>query len=843
MARQAGSAYIDFTARTTGVVTGMEQARAATRTAARQMKADIHEAQASIALLGEEVGIKLPRHLRSFVAELPGVAEAMSAAFNGAAIVGLGMIAVEQAKKIYEAFEKVREQPEKTAEAFKKLSDQLQLSNVELETANDKLQNTIDKFRGLPENNLKVQLDDAARSALKLSAALEKVNADILKQAQDADVSWFGRYLGEASTKDVTASVSSTLKQIEDATTDFNAKILAARKKNDKDAADASVDEAKKAIQKKYDDEVDSLQKLLTTAQKEQAKGPQKSMYGPPGTQLAGEDQTQRIKDLQTAIQGLQLASINAADGFEALRLGEIQAGETGLSAADQLKKALDAAAKAQEFRDKQRRTAVKEQEADASELAEQSRQLGTFEQEQQKQLLADMKHDEDERKRLYAERVAAAAEAQKTIRAAATQTYENTAEQEAAAVEAGQETNAQRIANLRAAAALELETVKTTIEAEQALYAGNAKQQEVLGQDMIKAVGEYNKQIAQLNREAMSEGIGGALDDLRRKALDTASMMKDIFTQAINGINEQLVNLMTGKKTDFKGMASGIFSSVAKSGLTMAEGKLLGGLGSKRDGSSPQAALYTISADNVKKTGTDILGAAKGSPDPSTSNNSAGSIASSIFGDIISAFIPHATGGPVMPGRAYLVGERGPEPFFPGVSGTIGTNAAMRSAFGGSTTNHLPVYVDARGSNDPAAVNMAVHRAMRSYAPTIIGASAAYQRDMKRRVPSTSNARRKVHRIPTIFKSANWRFTVSFHWTPVRRTRSVRFARSSSSETLLENSSVSDGFYNSRHGAIPEHPERSSTCRICVYQTQRVQRLRQEDREKWSPPQSSPVK
>ena len=84
------------------------------------------------------------------------------------------------------------------------------------------------------------------------------------------------------------------------------------------------------------------------------------------------------------------------------------------------------------------------------------------------------------------------------------------------------------------------------------------------------------------------------------RKALDTASMMKDIFTStAINGINEQLVNLMTGKKTDFKGMASGIFSSVAKSGLTMAEGKLLGGLGSKGAMGHQRriAALYTISA------------------------------------------------------------------------------------------------------------------------------------------------------------------------------------------------------------------------------------------------------
>ena len=52
------------------------------------------------------------------------------------------------------------------------------------------------------------------------------------------------------------------------------------------------------------------------------------------------------------------------------------------------------------------------------------------------------------------------------------------------------------------------------------------------------------------------------------------------------------------------------------------------------------------------------------------------------------------AEGGPVKGGKSYLVGERGPEMFSPGVSGTITPNHAM-----GSTTS-VVVNVDASGSS-----------------------------------------------------------------------------------------------------------------------------------------------
>jgi len=53
------------------------------------------------------------------------------------------------------------------------------------------------------------------------------------------------------------------------------------------------------------------------------------------------------------------------------------------------------------------------------------------------------------------------------------------------------------------------------------------------------------------------------------------------------------------------------------------------------------------------------------------------------------------ANGGPVSSGQTYMVGERGPELFVPGRSGTIVANDKM----GGGSTN-VVVNVDASGSN-----------------------------------------------------------------------------------------------------------------------------------------------
>ena len=64
------------------------------------------------------------------------------------------------------------------------------------------------------------------------------------------------------------------------------------------------------------------------------------------------------------------------------------------------------------------------------------------------------------------------------------------------------------------------------------------------------------------------------------------------------------------------------------------------------------------------------------------------------------------ATGGPVSPGRAYLVGENGPELFIPQASGRIANNAEVRGMGRGGATINISVegQVDMRSRQQLAA-------------------------------------------------------------------------------------------------------------------------------------------
>ena len=740
MGRQAGSAYVDFTARTGGVVSGMEQARAATRKAAREMKADIHEAQASIALLGEEVGVKLPRHLRSFVAQLPGVASAMAAAFSATAVVGLGMIAVEQAKKIYEAFEKMHELPTKIAEDFDKLTGSIRVQNDELALQNIELQNAINKFKGVPENKLAEGLAAATVEAGKLAEALNKDNDELQKLFKENQVSIFGKiFMGLAGTGDLQKQTDQFRKDIKKTTDD-----ALERPRKDRDTQTpkdftTTLGTERTSVKSQYDKELKDLNKQLDDANNKQKDFSSHWTHG-------ARNMTDVINVLNGSIAALSSAEDHAMLSFDNMTLKNEKFGETGLSAADRNKKALEDL-RTELNRDTQEwQHGIEFQQRLTDSLTATWMEGARIDTEAERQKEEAIKKTTAAFIAAQKQRQELASQTERTTREEVSESYQQFAEQSADRVAMGQETDEQRIAELQDRLVAEEQATQESYARELNEYQGNeAKQTEIL-REAAKERYEIEHQLNVLQQQEEAKGLQGALDDMRKRAADTAGMIKETFTATITGVNDQLVNLMTGKRTSFGNMFSGIFSSMAKSGLQTAEGKLLGGLGgpNKRDGQSAQAALYTISANDVKKTGTDILGAAKGSPDPTTSNDSGGffsKAAGGIFGDIISAFIPHASGGPVMPGSAYLVGERGPEPFFPGVSGTIGTNAAMNRAFG-STTTHGPTYVDARGANDPAAVNAAVHRAMRAYMPTMVTASVAYQHDLTRRLPQTSPMR-----------------------------------------------------------------------------------------------------
>jgi hypothetical protein len=68
--------------------------------AGKRSAASMREAKGEAALLGEEFGIRLPRHVRNFVAELPGVGSALSAAFSATAVLFLVEALVSASEKL-----------------------------------------------------------------------------------------------------------------------------------------------------------------------------------------------------------------------------------------------------------------------------------------------------------------------------------------------------------------------------------------------------------------------------------------------------------------------------------------------------------------------------------------------------------------------------------------------------------------------------------------------------------------------------------------------------------------------------------------------------------------------
>lgn len=71
------------------------------------------------------------------------------------------------------------------------------------------------------------------------------------------------------------------------------------------------------------------------------------------------------------------------------------------------------------------------------------------------------------------------------------------------------------------------------------------------------------------------------------------------------------------------------------------------------------------------------------------------------------------ASGGPVMRGKSYLVGEEGPEIFQPGRLGTIKPTDSAQGRSGPTTVN-IPVTLNYAGSGDPAELLEAVRKVMR---------------------------------------------------------------------------------------------------------------------------------
>jgi hypothetical protein len=127
--------------------------------AAELSRKAMSEARGEVRLLGEEFGIRLPRHVANFVAEMPGVGEALSAAFSATAVLFLIQALVQATEKVADF-----------AGAMLIYTAADKAAHVALVAHEQALGKQVDAYK-----KAKTALDDYGKSQLEISS--DKINA------------------------------------------------------------------------------------------------------------------------------------------------------------------------------------------------------------------------------------------------------------------------------------------------------------------------------------------------------------------------------------------------------------------------------------------------------------------------------------------------------------------------------------------------------------------------------------------------------------------------------------------------------------------------------------------
>lgn len=156
-------------------------------------KKDTGEAKATLALLGEEIGVSIPRHIRGLIASFPGVGAALSAAFSSVAVIALIGVIVEIVNKIIEFRQKAAE----AAEAIKKLGEDGQEAIHKIDVEVLSLQAQLDDLQGkyLKAAAEKLKLIDEQKFD-NVKGEFDKIGADFNKVLDKMKVGWFETLLG-----------------------------------------------------------------------------------------------------------------------------------------------------------------------------------------------------------------------------------------------------------------------------------------------------------------------------------------------------------------------------------------------------------------------------------------------------------------------------------------------------------------------------------------------------------------------------------------------------------------------------------------------------------------------
>jgi hypothetical protein len=677
---KVASAYVDFVARMTEFHKALQDANVEVKNFARQTRQSSEEARASIALLGDEIGVRLPRHLRSFVAELPGVGMALSAAFNGVAVIGLALVIVEATKKLAEFVQKNEEAGRKSAEAWASALTPIRTNNDELELTKTRLENAIAKLEHRPQNAMKEAIAEARVEADKLNESLKQAIDKIATALKGEQAGMFGQSILH---KDAGVDAG---KIAEDVQLKLSQSSIGEYKSptNTTDKTAQQLEILGDAVEK-------------TTAKLHHAEqiADELAKNSVGHTHVDQSNAQNNVRSLTNLLAGLQGMQQNAQSSIMVGALsGERDQLTVGKDALQEKLKAIE-----DEYKDE---TLLR-----AKNLQEQedywAKYLNTF------------KFGTDE--------------------------WRAVADKWTAAY------NALQADMFKSVMMFQKEPVPTrlddTLFQHQAgnsttlTYGDSTKPDEAYSRQQKAALDEYEEQ----QKERMNQyanwlttatgGLTNTLNELSQSFTDLGHMVSDTLVRSLDDFNSTVASVLSGDKhASFSNVGSAMFKSISKDALQYGEGTLMkaAGFGSKHG----KADGYHMWLDNLPGGGVG-----------STSSTSSGILgmlnnsnwAGSLFGGKL--FGPgglfygggHASGGAVMGGMSYTVGEFGPETFVaPSNGGIVPHNA------GGSP---MVVHVDARGATDPAATQA---NAARGISAAIHGADAKRRDEQRRTPPSRRN-------------------------------------------------------------------------------------------------------
>jgi hypothetical protein len=766
----------------------IDKLKGKTTEAARVTRAEMTEARHAIHLLGDEIGIHLPRAVQGFVAKLPGVAEIMASAFSAAAVVGLGLAIFEAGKKVVEFMEKQKKAAEEARAATEKLVEGRHLATLELEASTAKLDEQIARLEKKPGDGLKTALAEARLEAFKLG---QQLGADI-EQAQKLIETQFSA--GILKRMAGAAGSEGTLEQL----ADYKKQVAEISKIVDPTQRTAEMVKLTGAQVAKLNEEIAARERLGELQKKFQndtrdMTAAERTEYGTLDKRFPAVDQTEALRGLKVFQAMVEEQSDYAQASQEHI---ESQAKADALTAAKEREDLAKEAAAALKRQTAERMSAMEAELANekaihamtleeersfwqkrymaGTQLADPINELivkriAPLSQEIFKKQTADMKEWlammaalQQEADRMFAAsdpfaadraqqrtrgetdaaRIAALHDRPDVLRQITNQQEElNAAEMVSSGLMTKQTEEAIKQQHVVERLQDELEDLQgkraAVANLPSSLYTPGMNPEALDNQIALKQA-QLGAAQQTLQYQTERDTFGGEMKQMFTewiaRATDVRQAMAGLFEQTLSTVNNAILQTMTEKyhRGDWKAAGKSIAANVAGAGLSFAEGSIGKALGFGGKMGTRDNPMW------VRDAGT-AVGAAGGSVLKSVvdttlmAGSGTGNAIAKAFG--LAASIPFlAAGGSLPAGMPAIVGERGPELFIPSGSGRVIPNDQLRN--GG--TQHV-WNIDARGSTNPGAVRLAVQRGIMEAAPRIAAGSIAAARDMDSRKPTMS--------------------------------------------------------------------------------------------------------